>query len=269
MRALAAIPALPAVVALLLAGCQEAPPPPPPPKPPVPKAAVAPATATPASTSSSSSGQRLTPGWPPAKGDGAQVAANLFAKNYYVVMDGSGSMNEKGCSGELTKLQAARDALIGFSESIPADANLGLQVFDGRGIRDLLPLGTGNRQEFVRIVRDVKANASTPLLSAVRQAYAKILAQGARQLGYGEYHLVIVTDGAADQGQDPTPVVNQILAESPVVIQTIGFCIGTKHSLNQAGRTIYRAADNPAELQQGLADVLAEAPQFTVTQFGK
>ena len=264
MRALAA---LPAVVAILLAGCQEAPPPPPPPKPPAPKTAIPPTPV--AATPTAPSSPRLTPAWPPAKGEGAAVAANLFAKNYYVVMDGSGSMNEKGCSGELTKLQAARDALIGFSESIPKDANLGLQVFDGRGIRDLLPLGTGNRPEFVRIVRDVKANASTPLLSAVRQAYAKILAQGARQLGYGEYHLVIVTDGAADQGQDPTPIVNQILAESPVVIQTIGFCIGSKHSLNQAGRTIYRAADNPAELQQGLADVLAEAPQFTVTQFGK
>lgn len=263
MRALLA---LPAVVALSLAACQEAPPPPPP-KPPAPKTAVPPAPA--ATQAPAASGPRLTPAWPQAKGDAGAVAANLFAKNYYVVMDGSGSMNEKGCSGELTKLQAARDALIGFAESLPADANLGLQVFDGRGIRDLLPLGTNNRQEFVKIVRDVKANASTPLLSAVRQAYAKILAQGARQLGYGEYHLVIVTDGAADQGQDPTPIVNQILAESPVVVQTIGFCIGSRHSLNQAGRTIYRAADNPEQLRAGLADVLAEAPQFTVTDFKK
>jgi hypothetical protein len=78
---------------------------------------------------------------------------------------------------------------------------------------------------------------------------------------------VVVTDGAADQGQDPTPAVNKMLAESPVVLQTIGFCIGTEHSLNQAGRTIYRAADNVDALRQGLADVLAEAPQFAVTQF--
>jgi Mg-chelatase subunit ChlD len=185
------------------------------------------------------------------------------------VLDGSGSMNEKGCSGERTKMAAAQEAIKEFAASVPADANVGLQVFDGRGIRDLLPLGTRNRQEFNRIVDNVKPNASTPLLSAVRQAYAKLLAQGASQLGYGEYHLVIVTDGIADAGQDPTPAVNQILAESPVVVQTIGFCIGEKHSLNQAGRTIYRAADNPEQLRQGLADVLAEAPQFTVTDFKK
>ena len=87
--------------------------------------------------------------------------------------------------------------------------------------------------------------------------------------GGGTRHLVVVTDGHADQGEDPTPIVNRMLKESPVVLQTIGFCIGSKHSLNQAGRTIYRAADNVEDLRQGLADVLAEAPKFTVTEFKK
>ena len=253
--------ALAAVLASLLAGCQEAPPPTPPPKPKV--AQAAPAQPVPVART------KLSPVWPPAKDESVQVASDLFAKNYYVVLDGSGSMNEKGCSGDLPKIAVARDALRDFADTLPATANLGLQVFDGRGVRDLLPLGVNNRKEFVRLVYDVRANASTPLLTAVRQAYAKLLAQGARQLGYGEYHLVIVTDGAADQGQDPTPIVNQILAESPVVVQTIGFCIGERHSLNQAGRTIYRAADNPQQLKQGLTDVLAEAPQFAVTEFKK
>lgn len=257
-----------AVLALCLVGCQQAAPPPPPPPPPPPKAQAVPAST--ATVSAPAPGSvRLTPTWPATKDDSSGLADNLFARNYYVVLDGSGSMNEKGCSGDRPKMAAAQDALKEFAASLPADANLGLQVFDGRGIRDLLPLGTRNRQEFSRIVDNVKPNASTPLLTAVRQAYAKLLAQGARQLGYGEYHLVIVTDGIADQGQDPTPAVNQILAESPVVVQTIGFCIGTRHALNQAGRTIYRAADNPEQLRAGLADVLAEAPQFTVTDFKK
>lgn len=245
------------VLVLLAVGCEKPQPPPAPPKPKVaqavPAAAPAPKTAA----------------WPPAKDDNTPVAADLFAKNYYVVLDGSGSMNDRGCSGAQTKIEAAKAALTNFSESLPADANLGLLVFDGSGVRERLPLGTGNREQFSRVVNSVRANAGTPLGSSVRLAYSKLLAQGAKQLGYGEYHLVVVTDGAADQGNDPTPVVNQLLSESPVVLQTIGFCIGKNHSLNQAGRTIYRAADNPEELRQGLADVLAEAPQFTVTQFGK
>ncbi len=210
----------------------------------------------------------LTPAWPPAKEwPNATVAADLFARNYYVVLDASGSMNERGCSGDETKIQAARTALASFAESLPAHANLGLQVFDARGVQHRLNLATGNRAEFNKVVKEVRANAGTPLREAVRQGYARLMEQAAKQLGYGEYHLVIVTDGQADAGQDPTSMVNQVLAESPVVIQTIGFCIGSQHSLNQAGRTIYRAADNAAELRQGLADVLAEAPQFAVTQF--
>ena len=65
-----------------------------------------------------------------------------------------------------------------------------------------------------------------------------------------------------------TPVdLNTLLKESPIVLHTIGFCIDSKHALNQAGRTIYKAADNPEALRQGLSDVLAEAPQFAVTKF--
>ena len=94
-----------------------------------------------------------------------------------------------------------------------------------------------------------------------------LIRQGRRQLGYGEYHLIVVTDGQASSGQDPTGVVDEILASSPVVIHTIGFCIGEDHSLNQKGRVLYRTAQNAAELREGLEQVLAEAPDFTVTQF--
>jgi len=249
--------------AVALAACQRAPEPVPPPKP-------APRTASvPAASLAASAAAKMKPAWPPAKDDSVTLAADLFARNYYVVLDASGSMNDKGCSGNVTKIAAAKEALQAFVDTLPAAANLGLQVFDGRGINEWLPLGLNNRPEFKRQLATVRANASTPLRGAITGAYGKLLAQGARQLGYGEYHLVIVTDGHADQGHDPTGIVNTILSESPVVVQTIGFCIGSKHALNQAGRTMYKEANNVEDLRQGLADVLAEAPQFTVTEFKK
>jgi hypothetical protein len=213
--------------------------------------------------------RRLTPPWPPGRRADVKLSGDLFARNYYVVLDASGSMNEKGCSGGKTKIDAARQALAEFAKSIPAEANLGLQVFDARGVREWLPLGVGNRAEFDAALARVRANGETPLLSAVRNAGASLRAQGARQLGYGEYNLVIVTDGEASKGEDPTPAVNALLDQSPVVLHTIGFCIGEKHSLNQPGRTLYRAADNPEQLRAGLAEVLAEAPTFAVLEFGK
>ena len=244
--------------ALVFAGCDEAPKPAPKPS------ADAEKAKGPVST------RPLTPAWPAAaqgKTEQASVSGDLFARNYYVVLDASGSMTEKACSGDLPKIEAARNALAAFAESLPADANLGLQVFDARGVREQIALSAGNRDKFKSVLASVRAGGGTPLQTAIAQAYARLEQQGARQLGYGEYHLVVVTDGEASDGQDPTNTVKFILDRSPVVLHTIGFCIGPKHSLNQPGRTIYNAADNPQQLRQHLSDVLAEAPTFSVTGF--
>lgn len=245
---------------LALAGCEQ---------PPPPAATVKPAAAQEKPTGPVST-RTLTPSWPSAAQDKAEQAAisrDLFARNYYVVLDASGSMNEKGCSGDQKKIDAARIALNAFADSLPAEANLGLQVFDARGVREWLPLATGNRAQFKAVLANVRAGGGTPLHSAVTHGYARLVAQGTKQFGYGEYHLVVVTDGEASEGQDPGGAVKVLLDRSPVVLHTIGFCVGTAHSLNQPGRTIYRAADDPNQLRQHLSEVLAEAPTFAVTGF--
>lgn len=221
----------------------------------------------PSAAANKATDKALTPPWPPAVDQASAVSQDLFAKNYYVVLDGSGSMKESACSGNQIKMEAAKSAVAAFAASVPADANLGLQVFDNRGVREWLPLGTGNRERFTQLVNQVRPTGNTPLRDSVDEAYAKLIAQGRKQLGYGEYHLVIVTDGEANAGQDPTPSVNALLKNSPIVLHTVGFCIGGNHSLNQAGRTLYKAADNPDALRQGLADVLAESPTFSVSKF--
>ena len=144
--------------------------------------------------------------WPPeaTTGNAQGLASDLFAVNYYVVLDGSGSMNESNCSEGKRKIEVARTALSAFARSVPAQANLGLAVFDGRGLSERLPLGPVNQDGFRGAVDQVKVNANTPLRSAVDLAYSRLLEQGRRQLGYGEYHLVIVTDGLASAGQDGT-----------------------------------------------------------------
>lgn len=202
-------------------------------------------------------------------GTEAPPSANLLARNYYMVLDGSGSMKESACSGGLSKMEAAKNAVLTFAQSFPADANLGLLVFDRSGINEVLAIGRGNRDQFSALVKAVHPDSGTPLKGAITRAYESLTGQARKQFGYGEYHLIVVTDGEADSGQDPGKIVNRILQESPVVVHTIGFCIGTKHSLNQPGRTLYRAADNPEQLRQQLGEVLAEAQAFNVMQFSK
>lgn len=249
-----------AILTLLLllgAGCDSQSPAPPPPPATKPLPAAAPKVPAP------------KPPWPGMQqGADVTLATDLLAKNYYLVFDGSGSMNDSQCSGSVNKIQAARAAVKAFARTIPADANVGLLAFDSRGISERVRLAPNQVSSINAQIDGIRPDGGTPLLEAIRQAYARLTDQGRKQLGYGEYHLVVVTDGmATPETQNPTPVVNEILANSPVVIHTIGFCIGNQHALNQPGRTFYKAADNPTDLAKGLSEVLGESPGFDVRAF--
>ena len=204
--------------------------------------------------------------WPPP-GKADRIAADLTMRNFYVVFDGSGSMNERACQGDGRKIDQAKAALAVFAKAAPRNANIGLLVFDNKGISERAPLALDNRDEFMRQINAVQPSGGTPLSSAITQARQRLEEQARRQYGYGEYNLVVVTDGEANAGQDPRGAVNDLLARSPIVLHTIGFCISANHSLNQKGRTVYRAANDRAEIERGLEAVLAESPKFTADKF--
>lgn len=204
--------------------------------------------------------------WPPA-GKVEGLAQDLTARNFYVVLDGSGSMSERACQGDGRKMDQAKAAMETFSKAVPRNANLGLAVFDSRGLQEHVPLALDNRQDFMRQVGITAPSGGTPLRDAIALARQRLENQARRQLGYGEYTLVVVTDGEASPGQDPRPVVDDMLARTPIIVHTIGFCISPRHSLNQPGRTVYKAANDRAALERGLEAALAEAPAFTADRF--
>jgi len=189
-------------------------------------------------------------------------------KNYYVIFDCSGSMRDKQCYGEGAKLAVAQEALVNFAKLVPGNANLGLTIFVNSQIEELIPLAQNNRQEFVEAIRATYPSGETPLRRAMEKGFRKLTDQASKQLGYGDYTLVVVTDGLASSGEDPTNIVRTILDQTPVEIHTIGFCIGENHPLNIPGRTVFKAANSQADLQRGLEDVLAESETFDVSVFG-
>lgn len=207
--------------------------------------------------------------WPFSGGqqDVALLDSNLNRKNFVLIFDGSGSMAEKKCSGSQTKAEVAKNAVNEWSASVPEDANLGLVAFDQSALSVRLPLGMHNRDQFQDEILAVAPNYQTPLAASIEMAYQMLTEQGRRQLGYGEYIVVVVTDGIANDPAALGHVVSRILSDSPVMINTIGFCIAANHSLNQKGRTFYRAANDPAALRQGLQDVLAESESFDISGF--
>ncbi|MBN1798685.1 MAG: VWA domain-containing protein [Spirochaetales bacterium] len=191
-----------------------------------------------------------------------KLEENLTKKNYYIILDGSGSMQDDN------KMAIAKKALIEFVAHVPRDANLGLAVFDGSGLSERVPLGD-DRYEFTNQVQKTTAKGNTPLKEALELAYAKLIKQAQQQIGYGEYNIVVVTDGEASPGHEPDRIVNLILDHSPVIIHTIGFQIGEDHSLNQPGKIYYKSAKNLDELSQGLEEVLAESESFVITDFNE
>lgn len=194
------------------------------------------------------------------------TTAELTSRNFVIVFDDSGSMNDSKCSGDTNKIGAAKKAVAEWSKTLPEGANLGMVTFHN-GIWELQPFTPAKKVEFTSIMKDVKAGGGTPLGKAAGKAFMMLTGQALRQLGYGEYTIVIITDGEANSPRDLERWVDYILANSPVQIITIGFCIGDTHSLNQPGRVVYKEANNPEELRKGLQDVLAEAESFDVSKF--
>jgi hypothetical protein len=191
-----------------------------------------------------------------------------LTRNFYVIMDGSGSMREattSDCGGDQkfpNKMVGARWAIKKFLENVPEDVNIGLYVFDSNGRREVVPLGASNREAFIKAVDDIEAGGGTPLANAIRYGTDRLIRQYKKQLGYGEFRLVAVTDGKARD----IPDAALYAAKYGIPIYAIGLCVGPNHPLRHYSVS-YRAADNFADLSKGLTDTLAELPGFDVTQF--
>ena len=206
--------------------------------------------------------------WPPLQGSGNSFSAPVdrLKVNYYVILDGSARMSRSECSGGRSKMVDAVEALSSFVDSAPQGVNIGVSVLNDNRIMELLSLQSDGDLNTTMLSHMVPGGA-TPLRSAIHYAYKELISQGEHQLGYGEYHLVVISGGMATEGEDPAAVARLILSESPVNLHTIGFCSGAGHSLDQPGFISFHTVDNLAALKQGLNEVLAEAPSSTLDSF--
>ncbi|WP_221794501.1 vWA domain-containing protein [Oceanobacter mangrovi] len=259
-----ALLALPLAFTLLVSGCDD--------------------SANPGQTTMANSSFNSQPKQPPAAAYGARGTDNSWPKvaqgspaaldseqmlqaNYLLLIDGSGSMGSTECSDRGTRLDAAKRAALSFMTSVPTDANVGIYAFDQAGMGPRLGLGHYNQQQLAAALNKLVAGAGTPLKTSIRESAGMLTEQAIRQLGYGEYHLVIVTDGLPSDGEAPDNVITKLNHTTPINIHTIGFCIGKDHPLNQPGITAYYQANDEKSLTAGLEAVVAEAPSFDVTSF--
>lgn len=175
----------------------------------------------------------------------------LLEKNYMLVFDDSGSM-----SG--SKLETAKVAVSMFLKNIPSDINVGLLTLN----QGLLAGFSRDRNSLVEKVYSINAEGGTPLKYAITESFSELTKKGKRQLGYGQYGMIIITDGAASASQNPYQIVNHIVDKTPVEIHTVGFHIDEDHVLNQKGRTFYSTANNMETLLKAMETAVAESNSF-------
>jgi Ca-activated chloride channel homolog len=183
-------------------------------------------------------------------------------RNFYFIFDGSGSMD--GNCGGVRKIDGAKDAVRKFLAKVPQDVNLGLYSFNAQGNQEFVPLGPNNRAKFLEVFSRFDPSGGTPLVGAIRTGVDKLVEQYKKQLGYGEFRLIVVTDGAATDGEVETSTL--YAAKYGIPIYTIGLCIGGDHPLRVYSLS-YRAADNPGDLSKALEEATAEASDFNPTDF--
>ena len=189
-------------------------------------------------------------------------------RNLYFIFDGSGSMKRstsRDCRGDQrfdTKIEGARWAVREFLNKVPDEIAIGLYAFDKNGREERVPLGIDNRDDFLGALDQVRVGGGTPLAEGIQFGTQQLVGQYKQQLGYGEFRLVVVTDGQADH----IPEAARLATRYGMPIYAIGLCIGEDHPLRTLAVS-YRAADNFADLAQGLEETLAELPNFDVTSF--
>ncbi|SDK73334.1 von Willebrand factor type A domain-containing protein [Catalinimonas alkaloidigena] len=157
-------------------------------------------------------------------------ASPLLAANYYFIFDGSENMEER-CAGQ-EKLRSAQRAAQELIEQVPDDANMGLLVFDdhrdrGEAFTEPVALGPDNRKKMNRALRRIDADGNSSLREAIYQGVNQLEEQSKKQQGYGEYHLVIITDGQ-DIGLEDAA---RYAVEKGIAIHTVGLCIDREHPL--------------------------------------
>jgi len=193
-------------------------------------------------------------------GDSVDGEAEM-TRNLYFIFDGSGSMDER-CSGQ-KKIDGAKAAVAKFMETVPANVNLGLWVFAAAGSSERVSLGPDNRDAFMQAVNGIRADGGTPLADALRNAADKLEAQYQKQLGYGEYRLIVVTDGQANGLDKAMRYVN---SKGFIQVYAISLCIDLDNDLMKQSRD-QCAANDYDKLLEGLKQAAAESQTFDATDF--
>lgn len=184
---------------------------------------------------------------------------DLHTENIIVILDASGSMKDNFRADQTkSKMDAAKEALREVLAQVPKNTHIGLLVFSGSNVlKDwVYPLGPKDTERLMDAINLPQPAGGTPLGKYMRIGANRLLEQREKQYNYGNYRLLIVTDGEA-QDEDKVAQYTPEILDRQIRVDVIGVDMQTDHLLANDVDS-YRRADNPGELVAAVSQILAE-----------
>ncbi|WP_277452411.1 VWA domain-containing protein [Janibacter sp. DB-40] len=171
-----------------------------------------------------------------------------------LMLDASGSMKEPDPAGG-TKMEAAKKALTGVVDSLPADTHVGLRVYGAtepggkptkaacNDTQLAVPIGPLDKPALTDAIKGFRAKGETPIAHSLTKAMDDLGDTGKR-------NIILVSDGEESCVPDPCPVVKDLVQDGvDLRIDTVGF--GVEDTAREqlqciaetGGGTYYDAAD--------------------------
>jgi len=178
--------------------------------------------------------------------------------NVLIVLDASGSMSRNMEGSSMSKMDAAKLALIEAIQGLPDKTNIGILVFSASNISDdwIYPLGPIDSDKLIAAIHRPQPGGKTPLGAYIKKAADRLLERRKEQYGYGTYRLLVVTDGEADDRRDVDRFVPEVMARG-ITVDAIGLNMKSTHTLATQVHS-YRSANQPDSLKKAIQEVFAE-----------
>ncbi|WP_299654475.1 VWA domain-containing protein [uncultured Jannaschia sp.] len=199
---------------------------------------------------------------------GEKTSGPVAPRRLIVAFDASGSM--AGTIGNVTKMEAARQAVGALLEGVPEDVALGLVAFGHRGnnedsgqrescagVETLVPETPGNGATLRERMDGLEPTGWTPLAAALEAAGAELAASETP----GEQVVYVVSDGEETCGGDPVAVAHA-LHESDVraVVNILGLDLPAEEraqleAVAAAGGGLFASIESESDLARRIEEM--------------
>lgn len=182
--------------------------------------------------------------------------SDVYRNNIVVVVDSSGSMNDPMTGTRTSRMAIAKTAMKSVLSHVGSDTNIGIVTFHDNVKRWTYPIGVKNDAQINAAIDAMHAAGRTPLGAYIKIGADALLKEREKQMGYGSYRLLVVTDGFADDAALVEKYVPDVLARG-ITLDVIGVDMQQDHTLASKASS-YRRGNNPDELERSIKEVFAE-----------